>query len=114
MVGIEALKQAAKAVISFGDKLEDALEDGKLTFLEGITIAIGTAPDAFKLLQKENIAELKEEFLDLDEDEKDELSVYVAEELDLDADTMEFIVEAGFDFLLSLDSLVRAIKAGRA
>jgi hypothetical protein len=111
MAGIETLKEAAKAVISFGNKLEDALADGKLTFIEGITIAIGTAPDAFSLIQ--DAQELKAEFLDLDDAEMDALSEYVAVELDLDADKIELIVEKGFEFLISLYALVMAIRDAR-
>jgi hypothetical protein len=109
MLGIEKLKEAAKAVVDFGEKIEEALkDDGKLTFVEGITIAVGSAPEIFSMVK--DAGEIKDEFLDLDDIEREELSDFVASELDLNADGLEIVVEAGFELLVSLEGLVSAIK----
>lgn len=108
MLGIDAIKKAAKAVIRFGDKLEDALADGKITFVEGISLAISAAPDAFSLAQ--DAQQLKAEFNDLDSNERQELADYVTEELDLEADNVEEIAEKGFNLLVAIDELRVAIK----
>ena len=107
-LGIEKIKNAAKAVIRFGNKLEDVLADGKVTFIEGITLAIGTAPDAFEVAQ--DAKEIKAEFKDLDDVERKVLVDYVVEELDLESEKVEDIAEAGFEFLLALDNFRRAIR----
>ena len=105
------LKEATKAVIVFGSKLEEVLEDGKVTLMEGLSVVISTAPDVFEIVRDAN--EIKEEFLDLDPLEKQKLLEYVVEELDLEADGVEAIAEAGFEVLMSLDTLVRAVKEVR-
>ena len=109
MLGIEKLKEAALAVVNFGEKVENALADGKLSFIEGITIAIGSAPDAFGLIQDGK--EIKAEFQDLDDSEREELCDYVASELDLNADGVEEVAEKGFDLLVAFEALVGSIKA---
>lgn len=111
-IGIEKIKEAAIAVIKFGKKLEDALEDGKLSFFEGLSLAIGSAPEAFALAQ--SAPQLKAEFQDLSDDERVQLVDYVVEELDLNADGVEAVAEAGFELLLSLDNLRRAIKDAKS
>jgi len=108
MAGIDELKEAAKAVIVFGTKLEEVLEDGKVTLMEGLSVVISTAPDAFELVRDAKV--IREEFLDLDPVEKQELLEYVVEELDLKADGVEAVAEAGFNVLISLDTLVRTVK----
>lgn len=108
MIGIENIKKAAKAVIKFGVKLQEALEDGKFTMLEGISIAIGSAPDAFELAT--NAQELKAEIQDLTKDEVVELVDYVVDELNLDNENVLEIIEAGVELLVALDNLRLAIK----
>ena len=108
MYGIEKIKNAAKAVIEFGGKLEEALEDGKIRFTEAVSIAIGTAPDAFEVAQ--DAAEIKQEFNDLNEEEKEQIVEYVVLELDLDADNIELIIEKGFELLVAIDNLRVVIR----
>jgi len=111
MLGIESLKKAAKAAVKFGVKLEDYLDDKKLSFMEGVNLAISTAPDAFALVQ--DASNIKAEYLDLVDSERQELVDYVVAELDLENDQIEEVVEKAFDFLVSIDELVQAIKALR-
>jgi len=111
MLGIEKLKEAATEITRFGERIEDITKDGKVTIAEGFSVAVATAPGAFSLIQ--DAKEIKAEYLDLDDAERDELVDHVVSELDLEADNIEAIAEAGFDVLLSLDALIGTIRAGK-
>jgi len=108
MAGIEKIKNALEAVIKFGVRLEDDLEDGKITFAEAISTAVAIAPDAFEVAK--DAKEIYAEFEDLDDAERTDLVDFFIIELDLDADKVEEIAEAGFEFLLALDNLRRAVR----
>lgn len=108
-LGIEVLKEAALAGIKFGQKLEGDLADGKLSWAEGLGLAVGSAPDMFKLVPKSS--QIIAEFKDLDDDEREELVEYVVAELDLESDKAEKIAEKAFDVLVSLDALIEEIRA---
>ena len=53
---------------------------------------------------------IKDEFLDLDDDERKELLDLVQSELDLNNDKIEEITEKAIEFLFNLDGLIQAIK----
>lgn len=108
MLGIETIKQAAKVAIKFGQKLDDALEDNKVTWGEALGMLFGVAPDALAMVPQ--IGQIKQEYLDLDNQEREELVDYVVEELDLESDRAEEIAEAAFDALVSLEALVTTIR----
>jgi len=110
-LGIEKIKEVTKDAIAFADKLEDKLADGRLSWTEGISLAVSTAPDVFEAAI--NAAEIKAEFQDLTADEKQELADYIADELDLENDKVEAVAEAAIDLLLALDNLVQTVKASR-
>jgi len=106
--GIETLKEAAKAVIKLGIKVEEALEDGKINFFEALSIGISTAPEAFALAQKGG--ELKQEFNDLSDEEREELISYIVDEFDIESDELEGAIEAGFELLVSIEKLIHKIS----
>lgn len=108
LFGIETLKKTATAVVKLGLKVEDALEDGKITFFEALSIGIGTAPEAFALAQKGT--QLKQEYTDLSDAEREELVTHVVEEFELESDKLEAVIEAGFELLVSLEKLFAKIK----
>jgi len=99
--GIEKLKEAALLLVKFGHKLDEALEDKKLTWLEGINIAISVAPGAFALVP--DVDQIKKEFLDLSVEETEELSEFIATNLDLDNDIIELAVEKGIEVLVAIN-----------
>jgi len=108
MAGIENLKDVARDLAKFGMKVEDALEDKKLSFAEAISLGVFAAPKAIE--HAGNAADIKAEFLDLDTDEVDELVAYVSDELDLANDKVEKVIECGFEWLAATNDLRVAIK----
>jgi uncharacterized protein (DUF2344 family) len=112
LFGIETLKDTAKAVVKLGLKVEDALEDGKINFIEAISIGISTAPEAFALSQKGT--QLKQEYQDLSDEERVQLVEYVVEEFDLESDKLEAIIEAGFEVLVAIEKLLSKAREAKA
>ena len=104
-LGIETLKEAALVGVKFGMKLEADLSDGKLSIGEIIGLGFSTAPDVWKLVPK--ASQIKEEYLDLDDQEREELVDYVVDELDLTSDKAEEGAEKIFDLLIQLEDVVR-------
>ncbi len=110
--GISTIKKAAKVAVNLGMKVEDALaDDGKVSFMEVVGIAVGAFPGIFDVVR--NAGALKLEYNDLSDEERDELVEYVIEELDLEADNIEAIIESGFDVLVSIEGLVDKISETR-
>lgn len=110
MVGIDNIKVAVVAAINFGEKIEKNLsDDGKISLIEALGIGATSFPDVMKIITSG--PEIKAEFLDLDEDEKQELIDLVKEELDLDNDKVENIIETAIEFLEKLADLINSFKS---
>jgi len=108
MYGIEKLKDVGTNGVKFAMKLMEALEDGKFSIMEGVDLAIFTVP---KVLGYVNDGEqIKNEFLDLDDTEAQELSDHIAEKLDLQNDQVEDLIEYFLDWLVGTRVLVRKVK----
>ena len=106
-LGIEKIKNALISSITLGEKIEKNLsDDGKLSWAEALSIGVSSVGDIVKIAQ--SAKEIKAEFLDLDESEKQEIKEIISNELDLENDKLENIIEKAFDFLNALDSLIRA------
>lgn len=101
MLGIETLKNDLLAITVIIAKVDKALEDNKITFIEWTGLAI-ELPKVFKIAKnyKDSVAELK----DLTEDESQELNAYFAEKFDLKNDVAEAIVEQVLTVLTALAS----------
>ena len=97
-IGISNIRVIILFGLAIGQKVANALEDGKVNFVEVISFT----PEITKI---PNVAEAVKrapaEFLDLDESEKLELVTMVQKEFDLDNDTVEEAIEESFDFALS-------------
>lgn len=106
-MGIETLKKAVKTLVDFGEAISAALDDGKVSFMEIVGIAIDTTPDVIAIIPQ--AVDLKAEWDDLDMDEANELSEYFADELDLNEDGVEEVVESAFRFALALNDLIDSI-----
>lgn len=112
LFGIETLKKTAKLVVTLGTKVEEALsDDGKVKLMEALGIAISAFPGAFELAQ--NAGQLKLEFNDLSDEERNELVAYVLEEFDLEADKIEAVIEAGFELLVAIEKLIDKVKEAK-
>lgn len=107
-IGIENLKKALLVVINLGESVDKALaDDGTVDLLEGI----GIASKAVKIWKvAKDFLVLKEEFLDIDEDEKAELVTYFSDELDLENDVTEVIIEKAFALLINLKEFLTAFE----
>lgn len=98
-LGINNLKEAAIGVINLGEKIDQALEDRKISGMEAINISITAIPVVFNDIK--NRKEIVAEFEDLDETEKQDLIDTVAAELDLNNDYAERKIEAGFKVIVA-------------
>ncbi|MCK5134887.1 MAG: hypothetical protein KAR19_03805 [Bacteroidales bacterium] len=111
-LGIETLKELAKAVVELGEDIEEKREDGKITVGEGLSIAFGTMPDAYSIARKGRL--LKAEYQDLDDNEREELVQYVVDELDLEHDDAEVKIEAGVKLMASFDEFLATFRKKEA
>ena len=111
MYGIEKLKDVGADLAKFGMKIEEALEDKKLNWAEALSLGVFAVPKALKHVG--DAEQIKNEFRDLRGPENDELVNHIATELDLDADNVEAVVEAGFEALVALNNLRVTIRAAK-
>ena len=103
---IDKLKLLVSFCVKFTNALVKRLEDGKLTLLEGITMApvLASVPELFNSRK-----EILDEFKDLDQDEVDELINQVGVELDLPGEKANKIVQASLKWLDATCDLVESI-----
>lgn len=107
-LGIDNLKVAIVAAITLAEKIENKLEDGKITIIEALNIGTSSFGSIIKVIKSGT--KIRDEFLDLDSNEKEELIALIELELDFDNDNLEVIVENAIAFLLSLEGLIRSIN----
>lgn len=108
-LGIENLKVALIAAINLAEKIEDKYsDDGKISLSEALSVGVGSFTDVVKVVRSGK--QIKAEFEDLSDDEKETLLLVVKEELDLDNDKIENIVEKSLEFLISLEELIAAMR----
>lgn len=108
MHGIVKLKEVGTDVAKFAMKIEEALEDKKLSFTEAIGLGLFAVPKAMNHVN--DAEEIAQEMKDLDDNEAKELSEHIADKLDLQTDEVEGIVEAGFDWLVGTKKLVTKVR----
>lgn len=109
MLGINNLKKAVVSAVNLGEKIEkNLLDDGKISLTEALGIGATSFTDIIGIIRSGK--EIKAEFIDLDEDEKEELVDLVTEELDLENDKIEEVIEKAIEFLSSLADLVDSIQ----
>lgn len=112
MYGIDKLKDVGTDLAKFGMKIEEALEDKKLSWSESLGIGVFAVPKVVKYIG--DAEQIKNEFKDLDAAETDELVTHISDELDLAADKVEAVLEAGLDVIASLNTLRVTVKEARA
>ena len=116
MYGIEKLKEVGADLAKFGMKIEDALDaEGpkgkKISLAEAVGLGVFAVPKALNHVN--DAEEIRQEFKDLDPVEAGELSEHIADKLDLNVDSVENILEAGLDVLVSMNKLRVAIQGAR-
>ena len=106
--GIETLKDISVDLAKFGMKVEDALEDKKLSFAEAISLGVFAAPKA--IAHAGEAEQIKNEFRDLSATESQELAAHIAGELDLQHDKVEAVIEAGLEWAAATNKLRLVVK----
>jgi len=99
---MEELKKALLTVIETGEATVDALEDGKISIGEGVAItwkAIGF----IKVVQ--NFSVIKDEYIALTPEQKEELVEWFNEEFDIVNEDAEAVVELIFSVIINLGSV---------
>ena len=96
---MENLKQALTTLINVAEKTDDALIDGKISIVEGVSIAM-SAIGLIKVIK--NIKPLFEEYQILTDEELSQLSIWFAQEFDMQNENTEQIIEMIFAAILSL------------
>ena len=108
MADTEKLRSALKTVIDIVEGVDDALEDGKLSLAEVLSIGVAAVPGGAAVWASR--AELLEEVKDLDDDELIDLENFIATEFDIRNDQAEAVVEAAISFAISGVELAVAVK----
>lgn len=76
--GIETLKDVADTVLNFFDDLRRAkADDGKVSFIEGIKIGLGSTPGIIEIFVGKRHKQLPKELLDISTTEQAELLRYI-------------------------------------
>ena len=104
---MENLKDALATVINIAEKVDESLEDGKISIGEGVGIAF-SAIGLIKVIK--DIKPLMTEYTELTDDQKTELAEWFKNEFDLRNDNVEEIVEMVFASLLSLGDIFDSFK----
>lgn len=96
-IGIENIKIILIFGLSLAQELQRGLEDKKLNFGEiiGFTDDLAAIPSVVEAVKK-----APAEFLDLDEEEKEEIHQLVIDEFDISLDHVEMAIEESFGFAL--------------
>ena len=104
---MENLKDALATVINIAEKVDESLEDGKISIGEGVGISF-SAIGLIKVIK--DIKPLMTEYTELTDDQKTELAEWFKNEFDLRNDNVEEIVEMVFASLLSLGDIFDSFK----
>jgi len=104
---MENLKQALTTLINVAEKTDDALIDGKISIVEGVSIAM-SAIGLIKVIK--NIKPLFEEYQILTDEELSQLSIWFAQEFDMQNENTEQIIEMIFNAILSLGAVFDNMK----
>ena len=100
MAGVNNLKKVMEKTINFGMALRDSLEDKRITVTEGVGLLANLVGFGTVLL---NWREVKEEYKDLDDQEREEILDHLKQAFALENDRVEAIVEESFEVLLVVD-----------
>ncbi len=105
--GIDGLKKALDGVFRLATTLEKSLEDGKINIIEGAQLAVASVRfwNAVK-----DVKTIKQEFLDLNQDEKADLIEYFRAEFDLKNDDLEATIEELFEAMLHIAASIFALR----
>lgn len=99
MYGIEDIKKGVTAVVGLGIAFDKSFADGKFQFTDALNFV---APAQNMPTSADALKNIKDQFLDLDSEEREEVIAFVREELDLRNDNLEEQIEDSFDLSLRI------------
>ncbi len=99
--GIDNLKKFILVFIQAGMVVEQVMEDGKVTWVEGVSAGVKLSPELMVLLNTD-YALLAKEWLDLDGEENAALTAFVVEHLNLSNDVAEAFIERAFSLAIEI------------
>ena len=94
---MENFKKVVKELCDVGEVTEKALEDGKISLIEGLSIGKETLDLAF-VYKKIPLA--IDEYKNASQEQKQEAGQFIKDELDLVNDNIELIAETAFTMLI--------------
>ena len=111
--GIDYLKDICLTLVQVGVKIEEATDPDsargeKIALTEGVALLVFLVPKAISYAG--DAAKIKDEFMDLEQTELDELRTYIAEKLKLQNKEVEALIEAGIDWIDATNDLRLAVK----
>lgn len=96
--GIDAIKEALENAYGVFKKFEEAASDGKVTWIETLSLSLGAIPKAYDTIKNGKLIALQ--FKDMDESESTEIKLWFEDMFDLENDEAELKIEAIFNWLL--------------
>jgi hypothetical protein len=109
-VGIETLKEVAKATAELAMDI-DKKSEGGISLMEGLSIGVNAFDDVLRLSRKGK--EIKAEWEDRTDEEREELVEYFINEFDLESDRAEKITEKCLKVIAAFDELLAEIRQGK-
>ena len=112
--GTDQLKLVFKTAIEAGIKIEEALapespKGEKFSLVqEGIPLFVFLLPKV--IAHVGNAETIKNQFLELSQEELDEIKAFLIEEIDLENDAVEALIEAAIDWMDATNDFRLAIK----
>lgn len=98
--GVENIIKAVEFGFGVGDAIKKALaDDGKIKGFEYFQIATSLWPGVGVI---RNLEAIKQEFLEMDEDDKQEVIDHFAEDFDIPNDAVEAKIEKGFAMAIAI------------
>lgn len=106
--GTETIKMVLEAGFTVVSKVENAkADDGKVDWMEGAGIAAGSISDIYGIVK--NGSQIKKEYNDLDDEEREDIIIWFAEKFDLSNDQAEEKVEAIFKWIVVTDETITIV-----
>ena len=103
---MENLKNALKTIINVSEITSEALDDGKISVIEGANIAFAAV--GFVGVIK-TIPEIIAEYKALSDEQITELTEWFSEEFDITNNHIEEIIETVFEALLNLNAVFNVL-----
>lgn len=108
--GTGTIKEVLEAGFKIVSKIEAAkADDGKIDFWEAVGVTAGSAADVYNIIK--NGQQIKNEYNDLDTEEREEIVIWFSEKFELSNDNAEAIIEAIFAWIVKTDETIKTIIA---